>query len=79
VHLIYKFHLDDFPSIREWILHLISISNEHGYIVDSKYKSCLDVSLHVDLDSNENHKDTNDLVGQHMLVSFFTLQDIDQR
>jgi hypothetical protein len=31
--LLYRFHLDDFPSIREWILHLNSLLNEQHQLV----------------------------------------------
>jgi hypothetical protein len=47
--------------------------------VDEESKSCFNVSLHVDLDLNENVENANGLVGLHMSRSFFTMGDIDQR
>jgi hypothetical protein len=75
--LFYRFHLDDMPSISEWFLYLISLSNEQDQLVSEESKSCVDASLHVDLDSHEDVEDTNDLVEQHMFGYFFTLGDID--
>jgi hypothetical protein len=77
--LLYRFHLDDMPSINDSLLLLISLSNEQDQLVDEESKSCLNATLHVDLDSHENLKDTNDLVEQHTFGPFFTLEDIDQR
>jgi len=47
--------------------------------VDDESKLCLNVTLHVDLDSHENFEDISDLVEQHMFGYFFTIEDIDQR
>jgi hypothetical protein len=45
--------------------------------VDEESKSCFNVSLHVDLDLNENVENVNGLVGLHMSGFFFTMGDID--
>jgi hypothetical protein len=67
------------PSVSEWILNLIYLSSEQDHIVNDESQSCLDVILHADSDSREDVENTNDLVGQRMFGSLFTMEDIDQR
>jgi hypothetical protein len=78
-HLCYRFPLDDRPSTNDLISCLVSLTNETYELVDEESKSCINVSLHVDLDLNENVENSNGLVGLHMSGSFFTMGDIDQR
>jgi len=79
MQLLYRFHFDDFPSVTDELLHLISLSNEQYQLVDEESKSCLNANLHVDLDSQEDDGDDHDLFEQHMFGTLFTMEDIDQR
>ena len=80
MHLCYRFPFDDtLPSTNDLILCLVSLTIETYEPMDEKYKSCLNVPLHVDLDSCENVENANGLVGIHMFGYFFTMGDIYQR
>jgi hypothetical protein len=71
--------VDDMPSISEWILYLIYLSNEKYQLVSEEFESCINVSLHVDLHSHENDVDTNNLVEHHIFGSLFIFGDIYKR
>jgi hypothetical protein len=68
----------DRPSNNDLISCLVSLANEMYDSMDEESKSCSNVPLHVDLDSNENVENGNGLDGLHMFGSFFTMGDIDQ-
>jgi hypothetical protein len=55
------------------ILFLVSLTNETYQRVGEEFKSCLNATLHIDLDLNENVENNNGLVGLHMFGSFFTV------
>jgi len=74
MHLCYRFPFDDrFPSTNDFILCLVSLTIETYEPMDEKYKSCLNVPLHVDLDSCKNFENAKGLVGIHMFGYFFTM------
>ena len=80
MHLCYRFPMDDrLPSTNYLIFYLVYLTNETYEPMDEKYKSCLNVPLHADLDSCENVENANGLVGIHMFGYLFTMGDIDQR
>jgi hypothetical protein len=62
MHLFYRFPLDDRPFFSDLILHLISLTTKMDQLEDEESESCLNDTLHVDLDLHENVENINDLV-----------------
>jgi hypothetical protein len=65
------------PYVGDFVLHLISLSNELDQLLHGESKSYLSTSLDEDMDSHENMEDTDVLIGPHMFGYFFTIRDID--
>jgi hypothetical protein len=75
--LCYRFPLDDRPSNNDFISYLAFLNNKIHESMDEEFKSCFNVTLHADLDLNENVENTNPLLELHMYGSFFTTGGID--